>query len=378
MERELLYQRIYSDLLQGIRDKTYPPGSRLPSEKELAERYGVSRITSKKALEMLADQKRISRMPGKGSFVLDDTDVEIDMEERSTSGVNALTGKRMIGVVFDDFSSTFGSDILHGIEYECRKRDYYMLLKCTYGSVAEETKAIDDLIALGVDGIILMCVQGETYNANILKLVLEKFPIVLVDRELTGLPIPCVNSDNYSAAKDLMHLLFDNGHTDICFLSHPFVQTSTVAARFSGYLDSMLERGLSTNENMWIRNLGTVLPGMDEQETEEDMDLERIRTFIKENPQVTGFFAVDQPIGGMVYRVLKEMGLEKKKEVAFFDGIVENYGMSEGFSCVIQGQYMMGVRAVKLLHRSFRGEAVPQKYCVPYTLVKGEYFPEKK
>lgn len=373
MERELLYQKIYSDLLQGIRDKTYPPGSRLPSEKELAEQYGVSRITSKKALEMLADQKRISRMPGKGSFVLDESDVESDVDERGMHGLSIGSGKKMIGVVFDDFSSSFGSDILHGIEYECRKRDYYMLLKCTYGSVEEETRAIDDLIALGVDGIILMCVQGETYNANILKLVLEKFPIVLVDRELTGLPIPCINTDNYGAAKDLMQLLFDNGHTDICYISHPFVQTSTVAARFSGYLDSMLERGYPTNENMWIRDIGTVLPTMDEQATEEDEDFERIRKFIKENPQVTGFFAVDQVLGCMVYKILKEMGQEKEKEVVFFDGIVESCHMNPGFSCVIQGEYMMGVQAVKLLRRCFKGEQVPAKYCVPYTLIKGAY-----
>ncbi len=377
MERVLLYQKIYNDLLQGIRDNTYPPGSRLPSEKELAEQYDVSRITSKKALEMLADQGCIARMPGKGSFVLEDkgneTEKEVIRVESNSSG-----SKRMIGVVMDDFSPSFGSDIIHGIEFECRKRNYYMVLKCTYGSVEEENRALDDLIDLGVEGIILMSVQGETYSANVLRLVLEEFPIVLVDRELTGLPIPCVNTDNYTAAKELMELLFENGHTNICFLSHPFMQTSTVAARFNGYLDSMLEHGITTSENMLIKDLGTKLPSPDDEAPAENPDLERIEQFIRENPQVTGFFAVDQSLGRMVYRVLKQMGLEKEKEVVFFDGIMLSHDIHPRFSCVIQEQHRIGKMAVRYLNRCIKGESVPQKSCVPHSLIKGEgYIPKE-
>lgn len=378
MERELLYQKVYNDLLQGIRDNTYPPDSRLPSEKELAEQYDVSRITSKKALEMLVDQGCITRMPGKGSFVLEDKSDGTDTEVVRVESYNN-NNKRMIGVVMDDFSPSFGSDIIHGIEFECRKRNYFMVLKCTYGSVEEENKALDDLIDLGVEGIILMSVQGETYSANVLRLVLEEFPIVLVDRELTGLPIPCVNTDNYTAAKELMELLFENGHTNICFLSHPFMQTSTVAARFNGYLDSMLEHGITTSENMLIKDLGTKLPSLEDEAPAENPDLERIEQFIRENPQVTGFFAVDQSLGRMVYRVLKQMGLEKEKEVVFFDGIMLSHDIHPKFSCVIQEQNRIGKMAVRYLNRCIRGEVVPQKSCVPHTLIKGEgYVPKAK
>ena len=63
--KAFMYETIYNDLLEGIRNGTYPAGSRLPSEKELAGQYGVSRITSKKALELLAERGMISRMPGR-------------------------------------------------------------------------------------------------------------------------------------------------------------------------------------------------------------------------------------------------------------------------------------------------------------------------
>lgn len=56
-----------------------------------------------------------------------------------------------------------------------------------------------------------MCVQGETYNAAVLKLSVEKYPVVLVDREMKGVPIPCVGTNNYNAVKELMNILFKNG-----------------------------------------------------------------------------------------------------------------------------------------------------------------------
>ena len=231
MERELLYQKIYNDLLEGIRTKRFPEGSRLPSEKELAEQYNVSRITSKKALEMLADRNYITRKPGKGSYVLDLTGMENEKQlnplpERKDNG-----GKGLIGVVFDSFGPIFGCEMVGGIERECRKQNFHMILKCTYGNREEETKALEELISLGVEGILLMCVQGEHYNEYVLKLSLENFPIVLVDREMAGLPIPCVTTDNFQAAKDLVNLLIEKGHKNICFLSHPIIQTTYASAR---------------------------------------------------------------------------------------------------------------------------------------------------
>ena len=69
MGKTIMYERIYGDLLAKIQSGDYQPGDRLPSEKELAELYGVSRITAKKAMDMLAKENQINREPGRGSFV---------------------------------------------------------------------------------------------------------------------------------------------------------------------------------------------------------------------------------------------------------------------------------------------------------------------
>ena len=63
-----IYKKIRSDLLQEIMDGKYS-AQQLPTEAELCERYGVSRMTVNKGLSMLSHEGLIRRIPGKGSFV---------------------------------------------------------------------------------------------------------------------------------------------------------------------------------------------------------------------------------------------------------------------------------------------------------------------
>ena len=375
MKKEPLYLKIYNDLIQGIQQGVYPAGSKLPSEKELSQQYQVSRITSKKALEMLSDRNLIARMPGKGSYVLG-SGKEVGEEEASghgRAGTLLKTGRNehLIGLVFDSFGSAFGCDLLSGIERECRHMGVYPVLKCTYGNMEEETRAIEELIILGVSGIILMCAQGEVYSETVLRLSVGEFPIVLVDRELKGLPIPFVGTDNYNAAKELVEVLFRKGHINICFLSHPFMRTSSVEARFNGFRDSHLMHNLPTNEKMWITDIGSMLPTPDENEVAEYEDIRRIEEFVKNNPQITGFFSVDYTIGVMVYKILKKLGLEEEKEVVFFDGPDEANNSNPIFTHVMQGEYLIGVRAVKCLLDRISGREVAEVTYVPYKIVNG-------
>ncbi len=60
---------VYRSLLEAIRSGTHPTGSRLPSERELADQYSCSRITIRHALERLNRKQVIRRLQGNGTFV---------------------------------------------------------------------------------------------------------------------------------------------------------------------------------------------------------------------------------------------------------------------------------------------------------------------
>ena len=77
MKRKLLYEQIMESLVLKIRDGSYQPGSKLPSEQELAEEYQVSRNSIREALKCLAAAKIIISKSGKGSFVAENAEETI-------------------------------------------------------------------------------------------------------------------------------------------------------------------------------------------------------------------------------------------------------------------------------------------------------------
>lgn len=62
-----LYRQLYRELLALV--ETLEPGDRFPSERELIEVYGVSRMTVHQALRDLTQTNQIVRMQGRGTFV---------------------------------------------------------------------------------------------------------------------------------------------------------------------------------------------------------------------------------------------------------------------------------------------------------------------
>ena len=69
MKKTALYLTIAQDIIDQIQAGSLRPGDQLPVEKELCDKYNVSRMTVNKALSSLVYQNYITRTPGKGSFV---------------------------------------------------------------------------------------------------------------------------------------------------------------------------------------------------------------------------------------------------------------------------------------------------------------------
>lgn len=66
------YIQVYAAIRDWIYQGAYKPGQRLPTEGELCDLFGVSRITTRKAVDMLVDEALVVRQPGRGTFVVED------------------------------------------------------------------------------------------------------------------------------------------------------------------------------------------------------------------------------------------------------------------------------------------------------------------
>lgn len=63
-----VHQRLSEDLRSALAEGRFKAGERMPTEAELAERYGVSRQTVRRAFQDLVSEGLVYRVPGKGTF----------------------------------------------------------------------------------------------------------------------------------------------------------------------------------------------------------------------------------------------------------------------------------------------------------------------
>ncbi|MEA2515977.1 MAG: GntR family transcriptional regulator, N-acetylglucosamine utilization regulator [Thermomicrobiales bacterium] len=63
------YYQLKEIIRERIRSGEWSPGSLIPSERELCERYGISRMTARQSITELANEGLLYREQGKGTYV---------------------------------------------------------------------------------------------------------------------------------------------------------------------------------------------------------------------------------------------------------------------------------------------------------------------
>ena len=80
---EPLYLQIRRAILQSIHAGDLTPHQRVPSERELSEAMGISRMTVRQALQTLINDGYLYTVPGKGTFVGRDPKIEQNLQRLS-------------------------------------------------------------------------------------------------------------------------------------------------------------------------------------------------------------------------------------------------------------------------------------------------------
>ncbi|WP_405117128.1 GntR family transcriptional regulator [Paenibacillus sp. FSL K6-1217] len=369
-----MYEKIFDEVKESILTQAYKPGERVPSEKELAETYNVSRITSKKALEMLAAERLIVRKPGRGSFVADASTEQPDMGMSLTSpaAINIHSDAKTVGLIITDFGNSYGTGLIYGMEQASRDNDCFLVLRRTFGIPENEEQAIQKLLNLGVDGLIIFPAQGEYFNAEILKLVIRRFPLVLVDRHLKGVAAASISSDNLQAALEATEYLFDLGHTHISFLSPPPVDTTAVEDRIEGFIQAHAQRGIMVDKELWVSDLTSTLPKLFNADNIE-RDIARLVAHLQSHPSITALFAIEYNIALLAKTAVERLGLRIPEDISIicFDSPPTHLGGGYAFTHMRQNEEEMGRIALENVLSIMNGQAVPNKVMLDAELVPG-------
>jgi DNA-binding LacI/PurR family transcriptional regulator len=367
--RPYLYQRLYDYVLDEIRTGGLSMGDRVPSEMELAHLFGVSRITSKKALQMLNRDGVVERIIGKGSFVA----AQLPALEKLSSPEGATTrsrrvGHSCIGFVLPAFSPAFEIGLLEGVEARTAELGLNLIVRRTHGRQDVEEQVIDSLMNSElIDGLIVFAVNGDYYNRSLLRLVLDRVPLVLADRALNGIAACAVTTDNHAAALELTGTLLAMGHEHLAFVSAPVNNTTSLEDRLDGFHRAFAHRGRGVNTQHFLTTLRST-PNMPSVSGDTDADREAIAHLLDEHPEITAFVAAEYQFAVLVHEVLASLGRLDGRTIACFD-MPDLPFAPHNFLHVRQDERAMGRLAVDLLVAQVEGDDVLPVSIIPYVIV---------
>lgn len=375
-EEKCLYRTVYTALQERIRSGEIQPGERLPAEKALAEEFDVSRITIQKAMGMLVQDGYIVRRPGRGSFA------SMDAGRRDSaggeSGRDNTDNTRVIGLVMEDFTASFGIELLKSIEEETEKKGYYLCVKRSCGDQEREKRMLEELVRMRAVGVIVMPTHGQHYNTEILKMVGEGMPVVFIDRYLEGLPVPFVGTDNKKAVQELMRCLQGAGYRKIALLTAPASDAVTLQKRIEGFQEmggmaADADKGAAGKqlECYLLDSIRSTIPDLKgEHNTEGDQG--KIEAFLKEHDDVEAVIAAEFDIAVLAERACRRLGIRVPEDlrITCFDGPKSTYD-EYTYTHVRQNEEEIGKKAVELLIMLMQGEETAERFFVDARVVQG-------
>lgn len=94
-EKKILYLEVSKQIKQDIIEGKYPLDTMIPTENELVEQFNVSKITIRKAVQLLVDDGYVKKQSGRGTIVLSNRPFNIMNRAQSYTSLLNQKGKRV-------------------------------------------------------------------------------------------------------------------------------------------------------------------------------------------------------------------------------------------------------------------------------------------
>ena len=250
---ECLYKQLKNYLYLLAAQNAGNPHFKFPTERELIQKFGISRITAKRAYQDLCKEGLLLRYKGKGTFLNPAASLS-NFQLPPSSPAGTENQPKKIGLVFPSPYSSHISLILDSIAtyFQQRKESVLLFYDSSNNSPEREDQIVQKFVDAKVDGLIVYPSENKKNSKLLLQLALNNFPIVLVDRVLTDYDFNSVTSDNHQALEDAVRYLFERGHRKIAIFSANSKSNSTIPSRIEGYERGMKRCDLPINASFEI------------------------------------------------------------------------------------------------------------------------------
>lgn len=358
-----LYLQIMEDLQQKIKDGVYRDNDKLPTEIDIANEYGVSRITSKRALIELVKQGLVYRKRGSGSYVRNHDDT-IEIEKASSSFRTPI-----ISMILP-WSSTGRLDYIQGANDYLDPRGYFLSIHISNWNVEKEKELLLKMYNSGHSGIILYPSSTSHNIATVYTLFMNDFPIVLIDQHFEGVEISNVVSDNKTGGYLAADHLIRKGHTRIAFVTAIEVDLrSTIRERFIGYCSAHKDHRLTIQSDFIVSE---VYKGI----ADEDR-IAKLTSLVEElaDQNITAIQAEHDDLAIDLLKACHHAGISVPEQMSIvgFDN-EENVGYAQvPLTTVAQNYYEIGQKAASIIVDIIEKKNTDyRQHLIPVNLVERE------
>lgn len=349
---KILYKQIVHDLKHQIDTGQLVEGDQLPTEHDLTIRYGVSRITSKRALVELETAGLIYRIQGRGSFV--STPPKTVAQQQNLLFLSPLPTSISLEMYAEAMT-----DYLHD-------KPYHLSLQSSTLLDREDT----DYFVANYAGVILYPASSHVHLEALYQLMLKGFPVVLMDKKIDGLNLPTITSANYEGGYLACQHLINKGHTHILFVTKGLAYSSTIRERYHGYASALAAAGLG------FHGVGIFsVEDMDDTQLEQHF-LQIVRDM--QTHHVTGIIAENDVIAMYLLKLAQKHHLSSPKDFAIvgFDNLHIAALFSPSITTIQQNFGEIGRRTVEtvlaLIQQQNQGSEPAPHVVIDVTLIERE------
>ena len=252
LAKKKLYQIIIDDIQKQIDNRDFNIYEPICTEKSLCEKYSVSRITAKKAMEELCRKGILYRKRGVGSFVQDSFLTEQlagKRPELSAKGKLIGGSSKIVAFILPfDISEGCIYDMINALRINLSQNDIYLSVSISGRSVENEKAIIRQLRAQPVSAIIFYPVSSEIHAEALIPFINRSIPVIVIDIAHNCRFMYNIVSDNIHGQQLLTQHLIDIGHKKIAyFAERPIDQLPSVRDRFYGYASTLSKNSIQLN-----------------------------------------------------------------------------------------------------------------------------------
>ncbi len=338
-----LHLQLLDELRHRIKSGSLKPHDRLPGEWELVAALDISRATIQRAWQAGQEEGLIYRIAGKGTFVAEPP---------------AIPGSNTVGFLIPEYRGTFAVQMLNGAERVLRRSGMRVQFASTDRNPSEERRQLQDLAAANAGGCIIVPSNESVQHGLDIAAGID-FPIVLMDRPVNGVSLPCVTSNNYEGGVQATQHLIGLGHERILFVARPHLNLYPVAERYRAYHDTMVSAGLKAMPPFLLkstREMSSYEAYLQQNDSEFEALITLLRSSDRERP--TAIFAVNDWIAIKVQRAITSAGLRNPDDISLvgFDDLDIAQYQTPPLTTVAQNAASIGAEAARRLITMIEGE----------------------